>query len=395
MVKHELTGPLLPFSQISPRTGIRVERRLPSLGEILVQVGQQVEAMQKVGRSSARHEIRVLNIAKFLRLNDRADLSRLILKKCGDWVEAGEVLAARRGVIPLWHKPCRSPIAGRLVAIGYGWAAIEEEAESVDLLAFISGHVTATANRRSVMIETIGAHIVGAFGVGGEGIGPLQMGVTDRADTLSPDNIVPNARNTILVGGASLSLEAIERAAEMGVKGIIVGSLSASLHDLIPTPLFPIVAIEGYGNIPMSAKVFTLLRHFEGRQASISGQMEGGWDNRYPAIIIPLSEEAKSESQIQSDKVYLEHAQISDQVRAVRQPWQGRAGEIVSILAEPCPVPSGLALPGARIAFADQEQPISQDISISGKDLCAAIESTRLTKGSLPFVPWLNLERIG
>ncbi len=372
-------------------TRIRVERVLPAPGEILVRTGERVEALQKIARIPARGQIRVVNVARMLGLGT-PDLSQVMLKKRGDRVEAGETIAARRGVLPFLHKPCRSPVAGRLVAIGHGWVVIEEEsslspkgigqgseAQAEDLLAFVPGRVAAITDHRSVTIESAGVHIVGACGVGSEGNGVLQVAVKDPTQVLTADDVELGFNNAILVGGAGVSPEALDRASEMKVRGIIVGGISASLHDRIPSPFFPIVATEGYGDLPMSPLAFDILKRLEGHEVSISGRMGEVWDYARPSVIVPLMEYLEDEGIPAAGDAPFEPARAGDQVRAVRQPLLGQVGEIVALPAEPQPVASGLSLAGAQVAFAGAQYPAG----------------TVYPAGTWHFVPWLNLERIG
>jgi hypothetical protein len=391
------SGPLLAHTQMSPMTRIRIERILPAPGEILVRSGEQVGAEQKIARIPARGEIHVVNVARILNLHD-PDLSRVMLKKRGDRVEAGETIAARRGVLPFLHKPCRSPVSGRLAAIGHGWVVIEvtsplssrgngrgPEAETLDLLAFVAGRVAAITNHRSVTIESVGVHIVGACGVGGEGNGVLQVPVKDPTQVLTADDVGLGFNNSVLIGGAGVSPEALDRAREMKVRGIILGGISASLHYLIPPPSFPIVATEGYGNLPMSPMAFDILKRLEGHEVSISGRMGEVWDFARPSIIVPLTGHLEDEGELAAGDAPLEPARVGDRVRAVRQPLLGQVGEIVALPAEPEPVASGLSLSGAQVAFASGQYPAGT----------AHPASTPHSASTAHFVPWLNLERIG
>lgn len=391
MMSNGHSGLLLPYTRISPRTRIRIERVLPVPGEVLVQVGERVGASQKMARIPARGEIHVVNVARILGLVD-LDLAGVMLKKRGDRVEAGETIAARRGTLPFLHKPCRTPVSGRLAAIGHGWVVIEgiasqsskgngrgTDAETADWLALVSGQVTAIKNYRSVTIETIGAHIVGACGVGGEGHGVLQVPVQDLTQVLTADHIELGHNDAVLVGGAGVSLEALERASEMKVRGIIVGGISASLHNLTPSPSFPVVATEGYGNLPMSPQVFDILKRLEGHEVYISGKMGEAWDNIRPTVIVPLAEYLEDESEFPADDAPVRPARVGDRVRAVRHPLLGQVGEIVALPAEPQPMPSGLSLASVQVAFASTQYP----------------ESTLRSASTSHFVPWLNLERVG
>jgi hypothetical protein len=395
---YERNDVLLPYTRISPMTRVRIERILLAPGKILVQTGEQVEATQKIAKIPVRGEIQVVNVARILGLDDR-DLSRVMVKKRGDWVKADEIIAARQRRLPFLHKPCRSPISGRLVTIGHGLAVIESETdpmedslakgETMDVMAFVTGQVTAIEDRRSVTIETSGSHIFGACGVGNEANGVLHVVAADPTHTLSSDDIEIGSNNAILVGGAGVSLEAIDRAREMQVNGIIVGGISSSLHYLRPAPPFPIVATEGYGSLPMSPMAFDILKQLEGHEASISARMGEGWDGHRPGIIVPwANHQPEEEGDLATALVPTEPARIGHRVRAVRDPVMCQVGKIASIPSEPQYLPSGLSVLGAQVAFADSEGSLFQRYAVSDQD-----EVGSRSQG-LHFVPWLNLEHV-
>jgi hypothetical protein len=343
----------------------------------------------------------VLNVARILGLNNR-DLAQVMVKKRGDQVEAGEILATRQGVLPFLHKPCRSPSTGRLVAIAHGWVVIEAEAddqeepggeaEQRDLLAFVGGEVADITDQRCVTIETVGTRILGACGLGGEGHGVLQIAVEDPTRILTAENIGLGSNDAILVGGAGLTHEALDRAMEMKVKGIIVGGVSSSFRELAPIPPFPIVATQGYGSVPMAPVEFETLKQLEGHAASISGRMGEARDASRPEIIISISEHQHMvHGQSSKEDILIEPPQIGQQVRALRRPLLGQMGEITSMPAAAQPLPSGLSLPGAQISFrsfSSTEKPFSQG------DLVSAQDEGGSRPLSTQFVPWLNLERI-
>jgi hypothetical protein len=390
------TGPLIPYTQISPTGRIRVERVLPEPGDILVRVGDRVEASQTVARTRRRGATYILNVAQILGVAE-ADLAPMMVKKRGDRVEAGEVLAAKQGFLPFWYKPCRSPVPGRLVAVEFGWAVIEADSEAMSpsgaadearvitetwsVPALIPGQVVDIRAERSVVIETLGTYVVGACGLGGEGTGVLRVAVAAPTDTLSADEIGMGFNNAVLLAGSNLSPEALSRATEMKVRGIIVGSISASVLDRAPDPPLPVVATEGYGHLPMSAHVFDVLRRLEGREVFLSARMGKPWDDDHPSIAIPLPNNMPNANVgvTTQNLSPAESPSLGVQVRAVRRPVMGRIGQVVSFAAESRMVASGLSLAGAHVAFAspiearDAEQP----------------------RSPAQFVPWLNLERIG
>ncbi len=245
-------------------------------------------------------------------------------------------------------------------------------------------------------IETSGAHIVGACGVGGEANGVLQVPVKDPTHTLTADDIELGFNNAILVGGAGVSSAALERAKEMKVRGIIVGGISASLHDLRPALPFPVVATEGHGNLPMSSMAFGILERLEGHEVSVSGQMGDGWNSTRPTIIVPLIERQEDEGGFPTITSPGQPARVGDRVRGVRFPLQGHVGEIVSLRVEAQHVPSGLSLRGAQVAFADPDHASGQLGAVPARRANLVDPTGNAQRGGTSkFVPWLNLEHIG
>jgi hypothetical protein len=412
----EQGGRLLPYTSLHALTRIHVERVLPVPGEILVRIGDWVDASQVIGRVPVHGEVRVVNVAQVLGLID-IDLSQVMVKKRGDWVESGEVLAARRAILPFWHKPCRSPVTGRLAAMGYGWVVIETEqvaqtpgssrgcpsaaewrpeARLCNLSALVPGHVVDVASNRSVILETVGAHIVGACGLGGEVGGVLRVAVDGPGDMLASDDVGMGFNNAVLLGGAGLTPEVVERAGEMQVKGMIVGSMSASLLESLKEPPFPIVATEGYGNLPMSSIAFDILKRQEGREVYLNGR--GGHTRQLrPTIVVPLTEYARSENEALVSPSPMEPLRTGDLVRAVRRPLMGQLGEVVSFPTEPQTLPSGFSLTGAQVVFADLATTESGRDNALRTEEGHALSSVAAVRpvSSSRFVPWANLERVG
>ena len=117
------------MTQATPLTVIKRERLLPARGEVLASMGARVEPIDVVARASVGGELYVVDVSKTLSVKSE-DVDKYLLKAVGDTVEEGEAIAARgRGLIPL-RRVCRSPAAGRIVAIGNGRVALESRAET-------------------------------------------------------------------------------------------------------------------------------------------------------------------------------------------------------------------------------------------------------------------------
>ncbi len=125
--------------------------------------------------------------------------------------------------------------------------------------------------------------VQGIFGVGGERRGAIKLAVQSPADTLGVEHISESDAGKILVGAATVTLDAIRKASEVGATGIIVGSIKdVDLITFLGYDIgvaitgqeninLTIIATEGFGYLPMAERTFNLLKSLDGRVASMNG----------------------------------------------------------------------------------------------------------------------------
>lgn len=352
-----------PMTQATPLTVIRRERLLPVRGEVLASMGARVEPIDVVARASLSGELHVVDVGKTLSVKSR-DLDKYLLKAVGDTVEEGGAIAVKGGKLVPLRRVCRSPVAGRIVAIGSGRVVLESRAETFELHAHFRGTVASVMPSLGVVIETAGALVQGVWGAGGEAQGVLKMLAEDPKEKLVAEAIDVGCHGSIIVGGSSVDEEALERAEQMQVRGIVVGSIGAELGERASEFPCPVIATEGMGQVPMASVIFELLRSNAGREASISGMTRLRWGAVRPEIIIPLQEKETVPPSQQLEGAL----EVGIQVRVIRQPYLGSVGRVVSLPLQPRTVDSG-----ARLKVAEVE--------LEGK-------------GRI-FVPYPNLELIG
>lgn len=350
-------------TQVTPLTVIKRERLLPVRGEVLVSIGARVESIDVVARALLGGELHVVDVGSTLSVKSE-DVDKYLLKAVGDTLKEGEAIAAKGGrLIPL-RRVCRSPVAGRIVAIGSGRVALESKAKTFELHAHFSGTVVSVMPSLGVVIETVGALVQGVWGAGGEAQGVLKMLAEDPKEKLVADTIDIGCHGSIIVGGSSLDEEALERAKQMQVRGIVVGSIGADFGERASDLPFPVIATEGMGQVPMAPVIFELLRSNAGREASISGVTRLRWGAVRPEIIIPLQGSGTTPSPRRLGGAL----EVGTQVRVIRQPYLGSVGRVVNLPSQPRVVDSGARLRGAEVELEE--------------------------KGRV-FVPYANLELIG
>jgi hypothetical protein len=328
-----------PFeTQVAPLINVRRERLLPSLGEVVVQIGERVEPTQVIARANLPGDFRVVAVASKLGVSF-ARAKKYMRVKVGDNIRRGQIIAQKGS------NQVKSPIAGILASSSGGRVLVEMPPTPFELRAYIPGAVTNVLHNQGVIIETTGAVIQGTWGAGGESFGILKKVVRGPDRTLRARDIDPACHGSIVIGGSGLNESVLERAQELQVRGIVTGGLPAELIPQIRRSPIPIVATEGIGTIPMSPPIFQLLTTNDGREAAISGQIKSRWGSTRPEIVIPLPAESLPTTQSQPGTPLA----VGAQVRIVRAPYTGQVGTIVSITEHPRRIETDAKVLGAEV----------------------------------------------
>ncbi len=316
-----------PEVQITPLTKVRRTRTLPVAGEILVHVGERVEPMQIVARTRLPGEFHVLPVARMLGVSV-GQMKRALKVKLDEEVEKGQVIAKRGGLL---SNAVHAPMDGVVTAISGGRVLIEGHPTLHEVRAYIPGTVIGVTEPYTVEVETVGAVVQGVWGVGGvlsdESLGVLKCLVKAPDEPLRARSIDPSCHGMILIGGMGFRGAVLERAQELGVRGIVVGGLPPEYLSQVRELPFPLVATEGIGSIPMSDAAFQLLATNDGREAVMSGWSQSRSPVTRPEVVIPLPGEAVPPMKRQPGSPLA----VGDLVRVVRAPYIGAVGEVVAL----------------------------------------------------------------
>lgn len=338
-------------SRITPLTTIRRERLLPAPGQVLVGSGEMVGPADVVARCQLPGEVRVIDVSRALGIQ-RERATKYVRKAIGDTVQVNDVLAVPRGLFGQLRKSCRSPVDGQVAEIRDGLILIESEATTFELRAHIKGQVTNVMPNRGVVISAAGALIQGMWGSGGESEGILKMLVDSPLKPLRTRSIDVSCHGTVIVGGRIIEEAVLEQAVEARVRGIIAGGVNADLCPVLEALPFPVLITEGFGDLPMSQPVFSLLHSNMGREAMLSADTLTRWGARRPDVLIPL----RADEEMPHEDTHIPPLAVGDQVRALRAPFLGSMGIVADIPAQPQVVESGARLPVAMVVLEDREQ---------------------------------------
>lgn len=357
-----------PGLKISAQTIIRSERRLPLMGDVLVEVGNQVSAEDIVAQTDLPGNVQMIHAANLMGTSP-SSVGRFMLKKVGDPVEQGEIIAQSNGLFGLFKSEVKSPISGTIENISdvTGQVVIREPATPVQTWGYIDGQVIEVMENEGAVIETWGTLIQGIFGIGSETVGQLQTIVDSPHQPLTPELIQSDHEGQILVGGSTVDRQTVEFAIDKGVKGIVCGGIDdRELYQLLGYELgvaitgseqigLTLMITEGFGQISMAKQTFDLLLQRQGMKSSLNGTTQIRAGVQRPEIVIPLEKDGNSS--LDKDIATIQNAlDVGTQVRLIRSPYFGQLGEVTKLLVEPQSLETEAQVRVLEVQLHDQER---------------------------------------
>ena len=336
-----------PGLKVTKGTTIQKERRLPLQGEVLVEAGTTVQAEDVVAKADLPGNVQLLNVANLLSV-PAEEVIEYMLKPIGEAITKDEIIATTKGLFGLFKSQARSPIDGTIEAVSdvTGQVILREPPIPVEVKAYTDGTVTEIAPNEGVTVETYGTYIQGIFGVGGETVGNLAVAVAAPSDELVAEQILPEHRGNILVGGSLVTTDAIQKAIQQGVRGIIAGGIDdADLRELLGYELgvaitgseeigITLVITEGFGSIAMAEQTFALLKARAGMKTSINGATQIRAGVVRPEILIPIVPEVAETASEAADGAAEGILEVGSSVRIIREPYFGKLGRVTELPVE-------------------------------------------------------------
>jgi hypothetical protein len=352
------------YARVTPLTLIRRLRLLPREGDVLVSSGRLVKANEAVARAIVPQEHRFVNVARLLGVRpDRVE--RHLLKEVGDEVKQGETIAGRRALLGLRRVRVSSPVTGVVKAVIGGRVLLEGEPEVVEVLASVHGRIASIEPGRGVTVEAYGALVQLAWGRGGLAWGVLKVMAANAEGQADPGALNIDHHNAIVAVNAPLNESFLRVADESHVRAIISPSADVALLPVLEGLRYPVALTQGFGDMPMSEGILSLLKANNGREIALDAATPERWRAERPEIIIPLSQ-APDERVAQY--VPGEPLEMGQRVRILTPPYLGEIGEVVDLPPRERCLESGLWLHGAEVKLSSKET---------------------------VFVPFANLEHLG
>lgn len=292
------------------------------------------------------------------------DLPRHMLVKVGQEVKKGQIIAKKGEAAAFFTKVCTAPISGVVSEINErtGHVVIARPFKEVTVTAYIQGRVVEVIPQRGVVVETVGVRLTGAFGVGRERHGPLAVAVERHDQPLTADRIGLEHAGKIVVGGSYVTNDALKKALELGVRGIVTAT--ASYLDLVRSlgvrlgvgitgqedVEMTVILMEGFGDLEMRPEVFRALQALEGRPCSINGATQIRAGAIRPEIIVPLEDWS---GPLGEEAVVDEDLSVGQRVRVITAPYFGAKGAVRALPREEAVIETEARVPVCEVELDD------------------------------------------
>src|SRR3989454_5354057 len=157
-----------PGLTVTARTVVSKKRVLPLPGTVLVSAGDAVTSATVVARAELPGRVHVVNLVNQLGILPE-DLPDYMVKRVGDRIQRGDVLAETKAFITWFKTQVRAPITGTVetISTATGQVILREPPRPVELFAYLDGTVAEVLPGQGARVETTCAFIQGIFGIGG------------------------------------------------------------------------------------------------------------------------------------------------------------------------------------------------------------------------------------
>jgi hypothetical protein len=353
---------------VAELTVVRKERRLPLPGEVLVKLGAHVKAAQVVARTELPGNVESVNVANRLGVPPE-DVPQCMLKKEGDSIEKGEVIAQSKSFFGLFKSSCQATVTGTVETVSSvtGQVLLREPPLPVEVRAYVDGIVADVLPGEGVVVETPATFIQGIFGIGGEIQGQLVMVVASADEILDADRLTEAVRGKVAVGGSLVTAAAIRKAIAVGAKGILAGGLhDKDLREFLGYDLgvaitgnedkgVTLIVTEGFGKIRMAEATFNLLKRCEGMECSMNGATQIRAGVIRPEVVIPRQDKQPTNEEAGEGAGNMV---VGSQVRVIREPYFGRLGTVSLLPSELQRIESETMVRVLEVRFGDGTQAI-------------------------------------
>ncbi|MDK3156962.1 hypothetical protein QPK87_10275 [Kamptonema cortianum] len=334
----------------------------------MVKVGDTVEYDTVVARAMLPGLLQTIRLAEKLGVEAKEAPEMTSLKE-GDALEVGQLIAETKGFFGFFKQQVLSEYTGTIESISEvtGNILLREPSIPIDMAAYVAGEIVDVMPEEGAVVQTRGAMVQGIFGIGGEVNGTIRLAVGAPSDPLEASHIQDTDAGMILIGGSGVTLEALQRANEVGVFGIVVGAVrDVDLTTLLGYDIgvaitgqeevtTTLVVTEGFGQLDMANRTFELLKSLQGMKASMNGATQIRAGVIRPELIAPIPHRQEEQVPPHQESIL----EVGTPIRVIREPYFGMLGKVTGLPAQLQTVESG-----AEVRVLEAKLDDGQEVSV-------------------------------
>ncbi|MCC6148111.1 MAG: hypothetical protein IT308_11150 [Anaerolineaceae bacterium] len=334
------------ITHMQPLTTIRRARMLPVRGQVHVRKHQKISAADIVASGYAGNEHLLLDVRRILNIRKAEQLEGALQCKPGDRIQKDDALAESGG---MFRRVLRSPVEGQIVTITAAGILIEIQNQLLEVFAGIAGTVIEVIPERGAILEAEGALLQGVWGNGKANQGMLLAATLSPEEALGRETLNMSMRGAVLLGGRCEDADALKIGADLPLRGLILGSMTADLVATAQSVNYPVIVLDGFGTFPMNAQGYKILVNNEKRDACLNASPWDPFTGEKPEVVIPLPASGEATAEVgewRPGKV----------ARITTMPLLGKIGVVVDVPSAAQTLPNGIRTSTALVRLENNEQ---------------------------------------
>lgn len=319
-------------------------RILPGPGYILVGEGSLVDPEDILAEMPLPCKIYVFDLVRSLNL-PQEDVESKLVRNFGETLQEGDIIAQNEHAL---SRLLRAPVAGTLIKYRPGQVAIAASQEVFKLRAGLSGEVIEIIPEFGVVLSATGFLFQGMWGNGRSSSGSLTMIDQQVWEDTGKEDFDFIHEQPVVVVKKCLQADLLNLIARQEVSGFVTGSLAPELLELAQSLDFPVLVLQGLGDLPVDEVLFSFLQDRDGAFVSINANLMDAFSGQSPEVFLPEKKEKPA-------KTIDLHTNIESGqfVRILAGEAQGLSGEVITISEKRNRFESGLVLRSAVILLPD------------------------------------------
>lgn len=325
-------------------TEVRRERRLPFPGNILVSLGAPVKPEDVVAEASIPSKVITLDIAAGLGV-PVSESNACMIRSIGEDVTEGDILAQCDSTLPRF---VRTPINGKIIECREGKVVLATGETKFRVCAGMAGNVADLVGDTGVIIMAHGRIIQGVWGNGHIGSGKIRVVEDSWGTPLNAEMLDMATEPSLVCAGVCLDASALTHLAAAEISGLVLGVLAPQLITIAAELPFPVMVLQGFGDMLADLSVRNFFQSSVGLDASLNACLPDLFEGCTPEIVIPNDVE-----NVEPIMAYRENLADGQLVRVLSGPALGQQGEIIELPEEQKLFESGLKLFAATLRLRD------------------------------------------